>query len=126
MDETDVDSYFYHNLFDIYQSQHRIVLVRKSSRKSLLQSNCSSFASSSSSKLQQLYVLHEEKTASKKELSSLVDFWFKTFDKASKCLHIPVPRPKIEIGSTKSKDNLFAHYYNDIIEHPIRQTHLSF
>ena len=34
--------------------------------------------------------------------------------------------PKVEIGSTKSKDNLFAHYYNDIIEHPNRQFPLSF
>ena len=25
LDETDVDSYFYHNIFDISQSQHRIV-----------------------------------------------------------------------------------------------------
>ena len=33
---------------------------------------------------------------------------------------------KIEIGSTKSRDNLFAHYYNDIIEHPNRQIRLSF
>ena len=27
LDETDVDSYFYHNIFDISQSQHRIVRV---------------------------------------------------------------------------------------------------
>ena len=66
---------------------------------------------------------------SKRELISLVnnlrDF-FKTFDQASKCIQIPQPKPKIEIGSTKSKDNLFAHQYNDIIEHPKRQIRLSF
>ena len=38
---------------------------------------------------------------------------------------IPLPEPKIEIGSTKSKDNLFAHYYKDI-EHPNRLIRLSF
>ena len=45
----------------------------------------------------------------------------RTFDKASKCLQIALPQPKIEIRSTKSKDSLFAQYYNDIIEHPNRQ-----
>ena len=66
---------------------------------------------------------------SKGELTCLVknlrDF-LKTFDQASKCIQIPLPKPKVEIGSTKSKDNLFAHYCNDIIEHPNRQSHLSF
>ena len=39
---------------------------------------------------------------------------------------MPLPKLKVEIGSTKSKDNLFAHHYNDIIEHPNRQIRLSF
>ena len=34
--------------------------------------------------------------------------------------------PQIETGATKSKDNLFGHYYNDIIEHPNRHIRLSF
>ena len=50
----------------------------------------------------------------------------KNFDQASKCIQIPLPKPKVEIGSTKSKDNLFVHHYNDIIEHPKRQFRLSF
>ena len=66
---------------------------------------------------------------SKRELKSLVhslrDF-IKIFDKASKELQIPLPKPKVEIGFTKAKDNLFAHYYNDIIERPNRQIRLSF
>ena len=37
-----------------------------------------------------------------------------------------LPKPKVEIGSTKSKDNLFVHYYNDIIEHANRQICFSF
>ena len=32
------------------------------------------------------------------------------FDETSKCLQIPLPKPRIEIGSTKSTDNLFAQY----------------
>ena len=66
---------------------------------------------------------------SKRKLASLVDSlrdFLKTFDHASKCTQIPLPKLKIELGSTKSKDNLFAHYYNDIIEHQNRQVRLSF
>ena len=33
LDETDVDSYFYHNIFDISQSQHRVLRVSKGSNK---------------------------------------------------------------------------------------------
>ena len=56
---------------------------------------------------------------------SLRDF-LKTFDQASKCIQFPLPKPIVEIGSTKSKDNFFVHHYNDIIEHPNRQIRLSF
>ena len=66
---------------------------------------------------------------SKRELTCLVDNlrdFLKTFDQASKCIQIPLPKPKVEIGSKKSEDNLFAHYHNDIIKHPIRQIRLSF
>ena len=51
--------------------------------------------------------------------------FLKFFDEAIKCLQIPSPKTKIEIGSTNSKDNLFAHYYNDTIEHSNRQFCLS-
>ena len=66
---------------------------------------------------------------SKRELTCLVDSlrdFLKTFDQTSKGIQIPLPKPKFEIGSTKPKDNLFAHHYNDIIEHPNRQIRLSF
>ena len=33
LDGTDVDNYFYHNIFDISQSQHRIVRVSRGSNK---------------------------------------------------------------------------------------------
>ena len=36
LDETDVDSYFYHNIFDISQAQHRIVRVSRGSNKKSL------------------------------------------------------------------------------------------
>ena len=80
-------------------------------------------------KTQQRYILQEEVNISKKELTCLVDNlrdFLKFFDQASKSIQILLPKPKVEIESTKSKDNLFAHYYNDIIKHPNRQIRLSF
>ena len=66
---------------------------------------------------------------SKRELTCLVDSlrdFLKTFDYASECIQIPLPKLRIKMGSTKSKDNLFAHYYNLIIEHTKIQIRLSF
>ena len=125
-DETDVDSYFHHNIFDISQSQHRIVRVSRGSNKKSFAIKLFQFCDL---KTQQRYILQEEVNISKKELTCLVDNlrdFLKTFDQASKCIHIPLPKPEVEIGSTNSKDNLFAHHYNDIIEHPNRQIRLSF
>ena len=73
------------------------------------------------------FILQEEVNISKRELGSVVDSlrdFLKIFDKESKCLQIPLPKPKKDIGSTKSEDNLFAHYYNDIIERPDREIRL--
>ena len=33
LDETDVDSFFYRNIFDIFQSQHRIARVSRGSNR---------------------------------------------------------------------------------------------
>ena len=33
LDDTDVDSYFYHSIFDISQSQHRILRLSRGSNK---------------------------------------------------------------------------------------------
>ena len=126
LDETDVDSCFYHNFFDISQSQHRIVRVSRGSNKKSFAINLFQFCDL---KLQQRYILQEEVDISRRELNCLVDNlrdFLKTFDQASKCIQIPLPKPKVEIGSTKSKDNLFVHHHNDIIEHPNRQIRLSF
>ena len=126
LDETDVDSYFYHNNFDISQSQHRIVRVSRGSNKKSFAIKLFQFCDL---KTQQRYILQEEVNNSKKELTCLVDNlrdFLKTFDQAIKCIQIPLPKPKVEIGSTKSKNNLFTHHYNDIFEHPNRQIRLSF
>ena len=109
LDETDVDRYFYHNIFDISQSQHRIVRVSRGSNKKSFAIKLFQFCDI---KTQQRYILQEEVNISKRELTCLVDNlrdFLKTFDRASKCIQIPLPKPKVEIGSTKSKDNLFVH-----------------
>ena len=125
LDETDVDSYFYHKNVDISQSQHRIVRVSRGSKK-MFAIKLFQFCDL---KTQQRYILQKEVNISKREPTCLVDSlrnFLKTFDHASKCIRIPLPKPKDEIGSTKSKDNLIAHYYGDIIEHPNRQIRFSF
>ena len=66
---------------------------------------------------------------SQRELTCLVDnlrVSLKTFDQASKCIQLHLPKPIVEIGSTKLKDNRFPHHYNDIIEYPNRQIRLLF
>ena len=126
MDETDVDSYFYNNIFDISQSHHRTVRVSRGSNKKSFAIKLFQFCDL---KTQQRYILQEEVNISKRELTCLVDNlrdFLKTFDQASKCIQIPLPKPKVEIGSTKLKNNLFVHHYNDIIEHSNRQIRLSF
>ena len=122
LDETDVDSCFYRNNFDISQSRHRIVRVSRGSNKKSFAIKLFQFCDL---KTQQRYILREEVIITKRELTCLVDSlldFLKTFDQASKCIQIPL----VEIGSTKSKDNLFAHYCNDMIEHPNGQIRLLF
>ena len=126
LDETDVDKNFYHNIFDVSQSEHRLVGVSRGSNKKSFAMKLFQFCDLST---QQRYIFQEEVNISNRELTCLVDSlldFLKTFDKASKCIQIPLPKPKVEIGSTESKNNLFGHHYNDIIEHPNRQIRLSF
>ena len=124
--ETDLDSYFYHKIFGYSQSQHRIVRVSRGSNKKSFANNLFKFCDL---KTQQPYIFQEKVSISKGELTCLVDSlrdFLKTFDQASKCIQIPPPKLKVYIGSTKSKGNLFAHYYNDIAQYPNRKICLSF
>ena len=126
LDETDVDSYFNHNILDISQSHHRIVRVTKGSNKKSFAFKVFHFCDS---KLQQRFVFKEEVSIPKKEIESLVHSmgeFLKAFDQVNKVSQIPLPKPKFEIGFTKAKDELFSHCYKDIAEHLNRQTRLSF
>ena len=74
--------------------------VSKESKKSLAKK----LFQFSDLKTQQQYILQIAVTISKKGLSSVVDSlrdFLKIFDQASKCLHVPFSKPKVEIGSTK-------------------------
>ena len=126
LDETDVDSSFYHNILDISQSHNRIVRVSKGSNKKSFAFEVFHFCDS---KLQQLFIRKEEVSISKKEIESLLDSldeFLKAFDQANKISQIPIPKPKFETGFTKAKDELFSHCYKDIVEHLNRQIPLSF
>ena len=69
-DETDVDSYFYHNILDISESHHRIVWVSKGSNKKSFAFKAFHFCDS---KLQQRFIPKDEVSISKQEIESLLD-----------------------------------------------------
>ena len=126
LDETDVDSYLYHNILDISQSHHRIVRVSKGSNKKSFAFKVFLFCDS---KLEQRFILQEEVNISKNEIDSLLDSlgeFLKAFDQANKVSQIPLPKPKFEVGFTRAKDELFTHCYKDIVAHLNRQIRLSF
>ena len=126
LDETDVDSYFYHNILDISQFHNRIVRVNKGSNKKSFAFKVFYFCDS---KLQQQFILKEKVSSSKNEIKSLLDSlgeFLKGFDQAIKVSQIPLPKPKFEIGFTKAKDELFTHCYKHIAEHLNRQIRISF
>ena len=126
LDETDVDSYFYHNMLDISQSHHRIVRVSKGSNKKSIAFKEFHFCDSM---LQQRFILKEEVSISKNEIESLLDSsgdFLKAFDQANKVSQIPLPKPKFDVRFTKVKDGLFSQCYKDIVEHWNRQIQLSF
>ena len=58
--------------------------------------------------------------------STVCAIFAKTFDKASKCLQVPISKIQNEIESTKSKDTIFAPSSKNNNEHPIRQFGSSF
>ena len=101
LDDTDVDSCFFHNTFDIFQSQHRLVRNSKGSNRKSFVIKLIHFCDV---RKQQRYIVQEEVNISKRELSSLADSlpdFVKTFAKVRKCLKIPLLKPKTEVGSTK-------------------------
>ena len=105
LDETDVDSYFYHNILDISQSHNRIVRVSKGSNKKSFPFKLFHFCDS---KLQQRFILKEVVSISKNEIESLLDSlgeFLKAFDQANKVSQIPLPKPKSRLDLQKQRTN---------------------
>ena len=92
VDETVVDSYLYHNIFDISLSQHQIVRVDKGSNKKSFASKVFRFCDS---KWQQRFILKEEVGISRTEIESLLDSlgeFLKALDETNKVSQIPSPK----------------------------------
>ena len=127
LDETDVDSCFHHNILDIALIDNRILRVSKSSNKKNFAFKLFQFCKL---KNQQRFILEEEVSVSIKELAAFLNTlrqFLKQNDKTVKFPALyPLPKPKQEIGFTLFKDELFAHYFQDIKEHCNRQIRLSF
>ena len=108
LDETDVDSYFYHNILDIALIDNWIVNQLKN---------------------QQRFNLQEEVSVSLKDLAANLNTlrqFLKHYDKTVKFPALyPLPKAKQEIGFTLFEDQLLAHYFQDIKEHCNRQIRLS-
>ena len=79
---------------------------------------------------QQRFVLEEEVSVSLKELATILNSlrqFLKQYDKTVKFPALyPLPKPKQDICFTLFKDELFAHYFQDIKEHCNRQIRLYF
>ena len=103
LDETDVDNCFYYKIFHICRSQHRIARVVRSCNKKSFAIKLFQFWDI---KTQQRYILQDEVNFSKGKPTSVGDNlrdFLKTLHHATKCIQIPLPKPKVENRSTKSK-----------------------
>ena len=127
LDETDVDSYFYQNISDIALIDNRIVRVSKGSNIKVFAFKLFQFCNL---KNQQIFILGEEVSVSVKELAAILNTpsqFLKQYDKTVKFPALyPSLKPKQEIGLTLIKDELFAHYFQNIKKHCNRPIRLSF
>ena len=97
LDGTEIESYFYHNIFDISQSQHRIVRVSKGSNKKSFTFKLFSFCDL---KTKQPYILQDEVSICKRELISLIDSlrdFFKLLITLASVYKIPLPSPNLRL-----------------------------
>ena len=126
LDEVDVDSFFNHNNSDIALIDNRIVQASKGSNKKIFAFKLFQFCNL---KNQQRFILEEEVSVSLKELAANLNTlrqFLKQFDRTVKFPALyPLPKPKQEIGFTLFKDELSAHYFQDIKEHCNRQIRIS-
>ena len=104
LDETDVDSYFYHNILDVTKADNRLVRVSKGSNKNLFAIKVYKCCDL---KAQQRFFFDEEIFITKKEFAAThnrLRHFLKQFDHARKVPLYPLPNPLQEIGPTLWKD----------------------
>ena len=105
LDETDVVSYFFHNILDISQSHNRVVRVSKGSNKKSFAFKVFPFCDS---KLQQRFILKEEVSISKNEIESLLDSlgeFPKLLIKPTKYRRFHYPNQNLRLDLPKQKTN---------------------
>ena len=101
--ETDVDSYFYHNIFDISQSQHRIVRVSRGSNKKSFAIKLFQFCDL---KTQQQYILQEEVYISKENSlvwSTICAIFSKLLIRLASAYRFPYRSPKLRLDLRSQK-----------------------
>ena len=127
LNETDVDSYFYHNILDIALIDNRIARVSKSSNKNVFAFKLFQFCYL---KNQRRFILEEEVSISLKKLAAFLNTlrqFLKQYDKTVKFPALySLPKTKQEIDFTLIKDQLFAQFFQDNKEHCSRQIRLFF
>ena len=127
LDETDVDSYFYHIFLDIVLIDNGIVRVSKGSNKNIFAFKLFRFCNL---KHQERFILEEEVSVSLKELAAILNTlrqFLKNYDEAVKFTAVrPLPNPKQEIEFTLFKDEIFAQFFQDNKEHFNNQIRFSF
>ena len=110
LDETDVDSYFYHKILDFALINNRNCRVSKGSNKKTFPSKLFQFCSL---KNQQRFNLEEEVLVSSKKLAAILNTvrqFLEQYDKTIKFPPLyPSPKPNQEIGFVLYKDELFAY-----------------
>ena len=126
LDETDVDSYFYQNILDIALIYNRIVRVSKGSNKIKFAFKLFQVCNL---KNQQRVIPEEEVAVSLKKIAAFLNTLRQFLKQDDKTVKFPALhsffKPKQEIGFTSFKDEMFAHYFQDLKQHCNRQIRLS-
>ena len=109
LDETDVDFYFYHNIFDTSQSEHRIVRVSRGSNKKSFAIKLLQFCDL---KTRQRYIVQEEVINSKKENSlvwpTICAIFSKVLIKPASAYRLRYQNPKLRLDPRSQKTISFV------------------
>ena len=112
LEETDVDSFFYHIILHTALINERSVRVSKGSNKKTFALKLFQFWKL---KNQKRFFLEEEVSVSLKELAAFLNTLRQFLKQYDKAVNFPdlhnIPKPKQEIGFTLLKNELFAQFF---------------